>query len=257
MKNLIPKFAFVLLVMLSSCNSDDDGVNPANQLAGVSSQLCTNITGLEGLYWDISNGALRGDIPGGVPLIKNPGGGFVHSAYPPLGFTYPVGYTPSEISDAATQAIGVNLLRNDNRALWRYQNNTFLGSTNANQVMQVEMNQLLNFLGNPGNVQRVCSNSGTEQLVPTLQSTFSSALVRAGDFTALLQMNVHFNLSTGTSVIFKQVTFAPTAEFGREILDTFLPIHFQLLINDKDVTDTDGDGVPDRADAFPFDPTKS
>lgn len=208
MKSAIKPIAFIIILFVLSCSKDDNDVNPADALAGVSSQICTNISGVEGLYWDISNGILRGDIPGGFPVVKNPGGNFVHSAYPPLGFTYPVGYAPTEISQASTQSIGVNLLRNDNRALWRYQNVTFFGNTNSNQVLQVEMNQLLNFLGNPGNVQTVCANSGTKQLVHTLQTTYASALVRMGEFTALFVMNVNFAFNSGTSIIFKQVTFA-------------------------------------------------
>ena len=221
-----------------SCSKDDNVINPTNTLTGVNAQICPNINGVEGLYWDISNGVPRGDIPGGIPVIRNPGGTFIHSAYPPLGFTYPAGYTPTEISQGATQSIGVNLFRNDNRALWRYQNSTFFGNTNANQVLGVEMNQLLTFLGNPGNMQVVCFNSGTKQLVHTLQTTYATALVRMGEFTAVFVINVNFAFNTGTAMIFKQVSFAPQPKFEGEVLATFLPIHLQLLINDKDVTDS-------------------
>lgn len=235
-----------------SCGKGD---NPSleTQLANMRSQLCPNVRGVQALYWDMNNGVMRGDIPGGVPTIKNPGGYFIHSGYPALGFQLPQGYRAIELSGSST--IGVNVLRNDDNALWRYVTTTVFGITNAEQVLQAELNQMLANLGNPQNVTVVCSNAGSSQLAPDMQSTTATALVRAGNFTALLAVNVNVLASTGSSFIGIQMTLGPTAEYDNLVLDTFLPIGYQLLFIDREtVRDSDGDGVPDGQDREPFDP---
>ena len=238
--------------LLLSCSKRDNPSQEA-QLANMTSQLCNNLRGVQAMYWDMNNGVLRGDIPGGVPTIKNPGAYFIHSGYPALGFQMPQGYRAIELSGSNT--IGVNVLRNDDNALWRYVTTTFFGITNADQVLQVELNQMLANLGNPQNVTIVCSNAGGSQLAPDMQSTTATALVRAGNFTAILAVNVNVLASTGSSFIGIQMTLGPTAEYDRLVLDAFLPIGYQLLfINRERVQDSDNDGVPDDRDRAPFNP---
>lgn len=244
----------LLTIMIAGCRRND-GPSQQELLTNMTSQLCANVRGVQALYWDLNNGVLRGDIPGGVPTIRNPGAYFIHSGYPALGFQMPQGYRAIELSDSRT--IGVNVLRNDDNALWRYVTTSFFGITNANQVLQVEMNQMLANLGNPQNVTIVCSNTGSSQLAPDMQSTTATALVRAGNFTAMLAVNVNVLASTGSSFIGIQMTLGPTAEYDSIVLDAFLPIGYQLLfVNREDVLDSDGDGVPDSQDRFRFDPTR-
>lgn len=249
---LLSSVLLLSVIMIAGCRRND-GPSQQELLANMTSQLCANVRGVQALYWDLNNGVMQGDIPGGVPTLKNPGAYYIHSGYPALGFQMPQGYRAVELSGSST--IGVNVLRNDDNALWRYVTTTFFGVTNANQVLQVEINQMLANLGNPQNVTVVCSNTGGSQLAPDMQSTTATALVRAGNFTALLAVNVNVLASTGSSFIGIQMTLGPTAEYDNLVLDAFLPIGYQLLfVNRERVQDSDGDGVPDHLDRAPFNP---
>lgn len=254
MKYLLYMLPVCLLLCTTACNNEEI----APRIENVPSQICNDALGLEGLYWDISNGRARGDIPGGLPTIANIGGHFIHSGYPFLGFMYPAGFRPFELRQEFPQLIGVNVLRDDNRALWRYMTNTFLGRTDANQVVQFEINEFIRFFnGNPQQVQVVCNHSGATQPIPTILTTNASVLLRMGDMTAVFVISVNYASDLNISFVATQVSFAPTAEFGNEVLRTFLPIHWQLLVNENGVQDSDGDGVPDHLDRFPFDPSRS
>lgn len=251
-------FLFLATGILIGCSKNDE-TSQQELLGNIVSQICPNVRGVQALYWDVNNGVLRGDIPGGLPTIKNPGDHYIHSGYPALGFQMPRGYRAVELRDDLNGTIGVNVLRNDDNALWRYVTTRFFGRTNANDVLQVELNQMLTSLGlNSQQVSVVCSNGAAQQLAPDMQSTTATALVRAGNFTALLAVNVNVLVSSGTSFIGIQMTLGPTAEYDALVLDAFLPIGYQLLfINRERVQDSDGDGVPDHLDGFPFDPTRS
>lgn len=241
-----------LPLLMVGCNRSDE---PSQQelLSNITSQLCTDVRGVQALFWDMNNGILRGDIPGGVPTIKNPGAYYIHSGYPALGFQMPQGYRAVEVSGSTT--IGVNVLRNDDNALWRYVTTSFFGTTNANQVLQSEINQMVSNLGNPQNVTVVCSNASNRRLTADMQSTSATALVRAGNFTALIAANVNTMATTNSSFVGIQMTLGPTAEYDQLVLDTFLPISYQLLFIDRgSIEDSDGDGVPDDKDRAPFDP---
>src|SRR5690554_6845418 len=249
---------FICVLLYSGCNRDDAGPDEQDPIADLRSQQCANVTGMEALHWDLFNSIPRGDIPGGLPTVRNVGGHFIHSGYPGLGFSYPTGYQAFELRDNATQTIGVDVVRNDSRAVWRYMTTTFFGVTNAEQVIQAEINQMLNFLGSTGNVQVICSNSGTQQLTATTINTGGALLVRAGEFSGLIGVTVTAEHSGGgMSFIAVQLCFAPTAEYDMVALEAFLPIMWQLLYREGSWRDSDGDGVPDHLDNFPNDPTRS
>ncbi|WP_114749850.1 hypothetical protein [Pleomorphovibrio marinus] len=246
---------FLALTLLSCSGNEAD---PRVDLSRVSSQICQNSMGTEGLYWDILNGVPRGDIPGGLPTVANIGGNYIHSGYPPLGFIYPSGYRPVELRQEFPQLVGVNMLRNDDQSLWRYVNQTFLGPADASQVVEFELNEFLQFVGgNQQQMQVICTNAGTQQPIPTIVATNQSLLVRVQGFTALFVVGVNFATDLGVSFISTQVSFAPTEQFDQEVLGAFLPIHWQLLVRERgEWSDRDGDGVPDHLDRFPDDPTR-
>lgn len=259
MKAVFKIFVVVFLAqatIVSSC-SKSDGSSREAAIANLTSQLCSGIRGAKALYWDMSNGILRGDIPGGVPTIKNPGAYFIHSTYPALGFSMPQGYRAIELSDAATNTIGVNVLRDDGNVLWRYVTATFTGQTNAESVVKAEVNRMLANLGNP-QFEILCSANKNPQLASGIITTVATRLIQAGNFTAQFAVNVNAFPDLGTSFVGIEMTMAPTAEYDAMVLDTFLPIGYQLLFIDRGtVQDSDGDGVPDDNDRFPFDPTRA
>lgn len=174
-KYVVPLLAFLFLSL--SCTKDEEPT--AQGIRNVNSHLCNNISGVEGLYWGLSNGVNRGDIPGGVPTVAQVGGNFIHSGHPLLGFTYPSGYAPVELRQDNPLLIGVNLLINDDQAVWRYYLQTVNSATNATQVLQSEINQFLNFVGgNSQNLELVCTNSGSGSQASTgMQQTFASPMI--------------------------------------------------------------------------------
>ena len=252
------KFLIIIFAIVSffSCSkSDDTSQDPAQQLANVSSNICPQIKGVKGLYWDIFNGVARGDIPGGIPTLANPGAQFIHSGYPALGFTMPAGYFAVELSDQATQTIGVNVLRNDQKSIWRYVNTTFNAIVTAEQILQNEMDTFTGILGTQGDRRIICTGGGS-QPQPGATLSNASVLFETGNSTAYINVNVYASQSLGSSFIGIQVAGGPTAEIENEILNTYLPIGWQLLYTGDTVVDSDGDGVPDITDNFPFDPNK-
>lgn len=242
--------AFISLSFLLSCSSDDNDNDDVNTLNNFSSTLCTNISGPTAGYWDSVHGL---PLPlTEVPTIANPGGQFIHSQYPALGFQMPQGYNGFENQIG----LGVNMVRNDNQVVWRY----VPGLTAPTQVpvtdlLTDEINQLFEFYNFNGNFDVVCAENIT---VP--QGNFiinsSSRLIRFDNITAVIAVNTYFSESLGSTFGTVQMASGPTAEFDNLIMEVFLPIHWQLLFIDRDQTDSDLDGVPDRLDNFPFDPTR-
>ncbi len=244
----------VLLIAFASCK---DKENDLKTFESVPSQICSEVTGITGMYWDLSNGIPRSDIPGGVPTLETSGGTFSHSLLPLLGFEYPAGYSTIELKNTSTQLVGVNVLRNDNKVLWRYYSNTFSGQINAEQVSQSELNTFLNGLEfSSGQVQILCSNSPAPTGISLLITTFSTLLVEVGDMTAQFVATVNYASDLNVSFYNASVCFAPSTEYETVVMKTFLPIQWQLLYSGEGYQDSDGDGVADQNDNFPFDPNR-
>lgn len=224
-------------------------------MANLQSEICANVTGIEALFWDIMNGVPRGDIPGGVPTINNPGGTYSHPGVPLLGFQYPAGYTPQ--TDTTPNAIGVNVIRNDGGSLWRQTQIVTLNPIRARDILATEINTLVNFFeGNANQIQRICVNEGTrpsDQLAPGFVVDFSNQLIRFNGITAVITVSVTFTPSGLNSIMIQKMA-SPTNQFEDEIMNTYLPISWQLLFRDGGERDSDGDGVPDNRDLCPNTP---
>lgn len=246
------------MLLLSVCGwlytCKKGGTDPQKQAANATSHICGQVNGVQAIYWDLMNGIPRTDIPGGLPTIKNIGGTYSHPQFPLLSFIYPAGYTPQ--TDGTSGAVGVNFIRNDQKAIWRYTSIFSNGNASASQVLNSEVTQLRSFLGSTGAVATVCSQQSTLPRATGISSNIASAFITFDGFTAVLSVSITTETGLGAEQINIAVTAAPTNEFSNEILNIFLPIDYELLYTGNGELDSDGDGVPDSQDAAPFDPTK-
>lgn len=252
--HISPFLLSILSLCLFSCNRTQ--IDPS---ANAVSQICTDIVGPEAIYWDVRNSVPRGDLPGGVPTIKNLGGQFTHPGFPLLGFTYPTGWAPETLTDPSGTTVGVNLLRQDNQAIYRWVSYQAANFVSVEDVLTFEINGMLDFFGNPGTIQRVCINQATDNSLGNIVRSAASRLIRAGNLSAIVNVNLTYVDGLPTTFINVQITAGPTAEFNTLIVDTFLPIDWQMLINPSDSSvfdDSDGDGVNDVYDRFPQDPSR-
>jgi hypothetical protein len=218
------------------------------------SQICSQVTGVEAIYWDLDNGIPRTDIPGGVPRVSSIGGTYTHPTVPLLTFIYPSGYTPS--TDATPGSVGVYLIRNDHQSIWRYSNITYYGSTTPDVVVNAEISSLQTYLVSTAIVTVVCSESGTLPRAAGITTTSDAVFIRFGNYTAVINVGI----TSETGLPGEQITIssavALTSQFANEALHTYLAIDYQMLYTGGGELDSDGDGYPDSIDAFPFDPTR-
>ncbi len=251
---LMKKHCFFFLSCVTlffwGCKDDPD----LNQVQNASSQICNQVIGSKAIFWDLSNGIIRTDLPNGVPpIVDNIGGVFSHPNFPLLGFTYPTGWSPVTLSGLHT--VGVNLVRDDGRGLWRWFSTSVNGFVDARQVRDFEINQMIQNLSLSGNVETVCVNEGTNTPAPGIFQNFSNILINADGFTALIAANATNVEGLGTTHTNVQVSIGPSNQFDALIFDVYLAIGFQLLYGET-VKDSDGDGTIDNLDNFPFDPTR-
>ncbi len=247
-------FALSVLFVFTSCKKDDNNT-PQDNIANFNSQICANVSGASALYWDYAHGLPTGLTQ--IPTIANPGQQFIHSQYPGLGFTMPQGYSATEVLIPEVQALGVNVLRNDNNTLWRYIPSLSLqGNVGVNDILALEINTMFDILGFNGTPNVLCTTTQTGTIGGGFQNTFGARFLQFGNFRALVWVNTLFEPSLNVTFASISVSFAPTNEFDAVVFETFLPISWQLLIIKDEVRDSDADGFPDNQDNFPFDPTR-
>lgn len=245
-------FSVVFIISCSKDGTDDNNIESTS----VKSQICPGINGPTAVYWDYAH---QLPIPiTQVPLIKNPGQRFVHSQSPLIGVTVPQGYTATEVTNFQTGTMGVNVQRNDNAVVWRYVPISRQGGqVPINDIMAFEINQMFSFYGFNGDPEVLCTTTGSENS-GTFITQFGARLLRFGGVTGLVWANAHFSPSTGVTFISVSVSSAPTNEFDREVVDTFIPLSWQLLVDlDRGDIDNDGDGVPAHLDRDDNDPNVS
>nr|WP_321232343.1 hypothetical protein [uncultured Psychroserpens sp.] len=247
-------FKYIILLaivsFLCACSNSDDGNN--QNLNQFNSGICNNIFGLKAVYWD---GSHSQPTPlAQIPTIVNPGQQFIHSQYPALGFTMPQGYTAIELWDPQTSALGVNVVRDDGNVVWRYIPSAPLqGQVAIADIVDFEINQIKAVHGVTEIGTIICDEDfqSNEFGFPT---SFSSRLVTFGNFTAQLIVQTHFMPSLGNTFMSVTLASGPSAEFDGLVMETYLPLHWQLLVISDDVRDSDLDGTPDNQDAAPFNP---
>ncbi len=119
------------------------------------------------------------------------------------------------------------------------------------------MNIFLNGFGfNTNQIQLICSNSPSPQGTSLLITTFATMLIEVGNMTAQFVATVNYASDLNVSFFNVQVCFAPSNVYEDVIMSAFLPIQWQLLYSGEGYQDSDGDGVADQNDNFPFDPTR-
>lgn len=251
MKSLKALLLFVL-VMTFSCSKDDNDGN--QELQNFRSSICNNVSGIQAVYWDYSHGL---PVPlTQIPTISDPGAYYIHSQYPALGFQMPAGFVAQDVYVPQTGSIGVNVFRNDNNVLWRYvPSSSFQGPVGINDVLASEINSMFGFYGFNGTPEVVCTTTHQENIAGFTRF-FGARLLRFGGRTALVWASTMYESSLNVTFTSLSVSVAVTEEFDAQVLNTFLPISFQLLVIDGGVRDSDLDGTPDHQDNFPFDPTR-
>lgn len=244
-------FYSVCILFLCACSTDDgDATTGINAIANRQSS-CENVLGYTGLYWDFANALPTGLSE--VPVIQNPGDQFIHSQLPLLGFILPQNFTAFEITDPQTQAIGVNVFRNDNEVLFRWIPNSFILQNIPSQtVIANEINTMFSFYGFNGTPEVLCT-AFRQQVFETIPMEFNARLLRFGDRIA--QVWVITTYVAGGTAITISVTTAPENEYDAQVINTFLPFNFQLYVNDSgDIVDNDMDGFDILSDPDDNDP---
>ena len=227
----------LLLLTLFCCSKDDNG-NSQNIANRASS--CETILGYKGLYWDFANGLPTGLSQ--VPVIQNPGQQFIHSQIPLLGFILPQGFTGFEVTDPQTQTLGVNVFRDDNAVLFRWvpTSTIFQQAIASQSVIANEINTLLNFYNFNGTPEVLCSEF-SQEIFGTIPREFNARLLRFNGRIA--QVWVITTYAAGNTYATISITTAPEAEYDAQVINSFLPLNFQLYVNDNgDIVDQDGDG---------------
>jgi hypothetical protein len=223
-------------------------------LAGRTTALCPELTGVEAMAWDYYNGVPITDpvLPPPVPPF---GGTFSHTDFPLLGFTFAPGWTPFEIRSPGVT--GVDLLRDDQAAIWRYVAVTTGGALDAAQIRATEAQQAANFFGGPP-LQPVCRNQGQFEAAPGtgIVTRFDNAFAESDERGLLVTVAVTTVPGVGSSSAYVRVLSAPADEFAARLYDRFMATDWQLLVDDPDRRDRDRDGWIDVFDAFPDDPNR-
>lgn len=259
-------FKYLLLLSLAvnliACGGS--GGN-GNAQATATSTLCQDLVGLEAIYWDFINGAPRTDLPDTafsipfqVDFSQSP---YTNSNSLLLGFTsIPQGWTIADAMDVSGFAFpstfsAADLVRADNRAVWRYIFNTQVtGGYTSAAILDAEINAALSFIGNPSTTTEECQIRQQQNGIIGLESV-AAKVVRAGDFTIIARAHVIVPTGLGGIGYYDgYLSLAPTAENASLINDIFIPMITQLYGGGsapnqcEDGLDNDGDGKIDLAD---------
>lgn len=248
-------YCFALLHLILSCSSNDDSNNNSDLFSNYVTQCndgTTTITGGKAAYWDFANAKPIGLTQ--IPLIQNPGQQFIHSLQPLLGFTIPQGFTAFELTNPQTQTIGVDVFRNDNAVFFRWiPSSSVIGQQIPSQnFIANEINNLFAFYNFNGTPEVVCSEF-KQQVFSTIPMEFNARLLRFNGRIA--QVWIITTYAAGSTYITTSITTAPEAEYDAQVANTFLPINYQLYVdNNGGIVDNDMDGFDILRDPDDNDP---
>lgn len=248
MRTLVP---LVSLLVMAACTERDEVGVPISR----TTPLCDGLVGIDAIGWEYYNG-----VPVTDPIFPPPvpvGAVYGHSAFPLLGFMHDPGWTAFEIDTYDTQ--GVDLVRNDNRAIWRYVFVTLNGVPTNEAVIDFEVGLASKFFG-VLTWNQPCERQATGEIAPGsgIVTSVDNRLLRGPDRTLLISTAVTPFPGLPTSGVYIRLLSAPTEEWGPRLYDSFMAIDWQLLVGDPDRTtsDRDGDGWIDEFDRYPDDPTR-
>jgi hypothetical protein len=239
----------LLTVLLASCVG---GIVPGGpgSFDDARSVSCDATRGAEALYWDFMNGVIRVDYPETIRFLPfPPGSTFIHPTQPLYNFSFPPGWQVDTLIDGPSNLAGANVVRPDGQVVWRRLSFAVSGTVSPNDYLNFEIDQMRDILGIAGPIDFVCS--------PPSNGTNAAALIRTGDFTANVSVQVFVSPFLGGTVsnIFAQVAIAPTAEYNARAVDVFFPLSGQMNLGGgssdpecSDGIDNDGDGQTDYPD---------
>lgn len=222
------------------------------------SSTCENLQGLTASFWEYFNG-----IPQAYSTVPTPGLGWILFQHqnPLLGFQYPPNWNAFTINPPGqvitSQTVGVDVIRNDNQAIFEWLSNFTDVSAGSAALVQARFNAIAQALNLTGDVQILCTNNIVNDVVPgTIQISSSTRAITIGETMVFIGASVTLTSGISGGNVTYQVTAAPIQAFETEVANTFLPISFQLLIGDPDkqLTDTDADGTIDQLDPEPNNP---
>lgn len=251
-----PTFASTALLLLLGCGGEDAPGNTSGTSTAYVSTLCPELSGMEAIAWDLYGGVIVTD-----PVLPPPapsGATYGHPDLPLLGFSYPAGWTPTSIRGQGV--VGVDLVRDDQRALWRTVSGPAQVGTTAEGVATAELEGTRAFFGLSAGGTEVCRHRASGEASPGtgILATLDHRLVRIDGQTTIVAVQVTTVSPTLAPSVSVRTVSAPTAEMADRVYDTFLAIDWQLLYGGgSNENDRDGDGVWDVFDAFPDDPDRS
>lgn len=246
-------------------DTSDDGSDSGDQgnsnVSGTTSNICDAINGLTAVYWDFSNGIPRGDLPNTANTIPtNFTVTFAHPTILSFFFWHPAEWVAQNVYAQPAGTYGVDLVRNDNKAVWRHLTTSVNGNVAVGDLLNQEVNTMLSFIGNPANPETVCEFSGAEPNFAGGTTSVASVLIRAGGFTANVNTKIT-SVPLGGGTFLSQASVylvvTPSDEYEQNVRDVFVPIITQFYGGSSatkpacsDGDDNDADGKTD----FPNDP---
>ncbi|KJD35828.1 hypothetical protein PW52_08850 [Tamlana sedimentorum] len=247
----------LLIVTLNCSTNDQENNNNLNEFSSLDN--CPELPiGATSVYWEYGKGT---PIPlSEIPVLKNPQASFSYSnsngAFAPLILTPPQGYTAIDYTNPNSNPFGVNVIRNDGAAVWRYvPSSTYPANFSETNILNIEVNNVTNAFGFNGNYKILCeatpnifNENGVVRIVKARMIEFNNTralvLIAAVYLESLFTVNVSHVVAAG-----------PISEYDNLVMDIFLPLHFQLYpTGGSPLSDRDNDGTPDIFDSDPDDP---